>query len=85
MENELRYDLRSCAEAYAEARNIKISTVGRLAAGDWRFFDRIVEGKSFTARTYDEVMGWFAVNWPEDIPWPNDIRRPAPAAQGEVA
>lgn len=85
MENELRHDLRSCAETYAEARKIKISTVGRLAAGDWRFFDRIVEGKSFTARTYDEVMRWFAANWPEDIAWPEDIRRPAPTPeQGAV-
>lgn len=80
MESELRTNLRTCAEAYAGARSIEISTVGRLAAGDWRFFDRIVEGKSFTARKYDEVMRWFAMNWPETTFWPDGVPRPVPAA-----
>lgn len=78
MENELRTDLRTCAESYALARGLEMSTVGRRAAGDWRFFDRITEGKSFTARTYDNVMRWFASNWPPGHPWPKGVRRPAP-------
>ncbi len=84
MENELRHDLRSCAEAYAKARGIEIPTVGRLAAGDWRFFDRIVDGKSFTARTYDNVMRWFSTNWPDGSAWPEDVRRPAPREEGDA-
>lgn len=85
MERELRSNLRTCAEAYATARAIELSTVGRLAAGDWRFFDRIVDGKSFTVRKYDEVMCWFSANWPEGAEWPADIRRPFDAPPEERA
>lgn len=77
MENQLKWNLRRCAEAYAAARNIGIPTVGRLAAGDWRFFERVEDGeKSFTARKYDEVMGWFSKNWPDQVDWPSDVIRP---------
>lgn len=77
MESELRTNLRSCAEAFAAARGIEISTVGRIAAGDWRFFDRILDGKSFTARKYDEVMRWFADNWPAEAAWPHGVPMPS--------
>lgn len=77
MEQELKSNLRQCAEAYATARGIGIPTVGRLAAGDWRFFDRVDDDeKTFTARKYDEVIGWFSVNWPDQMEWPPGISRP---------
>jgi hypothetical protein len=50
-------------------------TLGRLAAGDWRFFDRLTDGKTFTARKYDEVMRWFAANWPKGVAWPAGCTR----------
>ena len=40
METELRSNLMACASAYAEARSVSLATLGRLAAGDWRFFYR---------------------------------------------
>lgn len=77
MESELRSNLMACASAYADARSISLSTVGRLAAGDWRFFDRLDdEGKTFTARKYDEVIGWFSDRWPADAEWPPCVARP---------
>ncbi len=85
MESELRTNLRTCAEAYAGARAIELSTVGRLAAGDWRFFDRIMDGKSFTARKYDETMRWFSANWPDALAWPVGVPRPAPVQQEGAA
>jgi hypothetical protein len=77
MESELRSNLIACASAYAEARAISIATVGRLAAGDWRFFDRLDDdAKTFTARKYDDVIRWFSENWPNEAEWPSIVSRP---------
>ncbi len=77
MESELRSNLMACASAYAVSRGVSLSTIGRLAANDWRFFDRLDdEGKTFTARKYDEVIGWFSDRWPEDVAWPSGVERP---------
>ena len=73
----------ACAAAYGAASKLEPSTVARLAAGDWRFWDRITEGATFTARKYDAIMGWFSANWPSDAPWPNDV--PRPETVGEAA
>jgi hypothetical protein len=76
MENELRDNLLKCASAYAEKREISLSTLGRLAAGDWRFFANLSEDdKTFTARKYDEVVSWFSDNWPDDLAWPDGVSR----------
>lgn len=86
MESELRSNLMACASAYAAARSVSVSTVGRLAAGDWRFFDRLDDdAKTFTARKYDEVIGWFSDRWPEDVEWPAQVARPAAVAAGAQA
>lgn len=77
MEQDMRLHLRRCAETYADARKIGLATIGRLAAGDWRFFDRLLDDeKTFTARKYDEVIDWFSVNWPSDADWPSEVKRP---------
>jgi hypothetical protein len=77
METELRSNLTACASAYAAERGISLTTLGRLAAGDWRFFDRVTEGTTtFTARKYDEVMLWFSERWPAGCDWPGDVPRP---------
>jgi hypothetical protein len=75
METELRSNLMACASAYADARKVSLSTLGRLAAGDWRFF-REDGAKTFTARKYDEVMIWFSGHWPDGVDWPADVPRP---------
>jgi hypothetical protein len=76
MESELRSNLLACASAYAAARSVSLATIGRLAAGDWRFFNKL-DSRTFTARKYDEVMVWFSEQWPADTPWPSEVPRPA--------
>ncbi len=76
MEAELRANLLSCAKAYAEAQGLEVVTVARLAAGDWRFFERMQNGRGFTARKYDEVVAWFSSHWPERVAWPASVPRP---------
>lgn len=73
MEDELRYHLVTCAAAFVAATGLSISTVGRQAANDWRFFPRLEDGAGFTAGKYDEVMRWFAANWPEAAEWPAGV------------
>jgi len=66
MENELRAILLETAHAYAAADACAMSTISRRCRNDSGFFARITDpSKSFTVRTYDEVMGWFVVHWPE--------------------
>ena len=77
MEEELRQNLNRCLAAFMAERDIGVATAGRLAAGDWRFFDRLGEqGKTFTARKYDEVIEWFSANWPPNAVWPDGVARP---------
>lgn len=75
METELRSHLIALAQAYAQLKGLEMVTVARLSAGDWRFFDRVGTGASFTARKYDEIVGWFASNWPEGVEQPAEPRR----------
>jgi hypothetical protein len=78
MEEELRQNLTQCAAAFMAKRDISPSTVGRLAAGDWRFFERLGESrKTFTARKYDEIIQWFSDNWPAEAAWPSGVARPS--------
>lgn len=90
MESTLRRHLETCAAEFAKATQREPSTVARLSTGDWRFFDRLSDGASFTARKYDAILGWFSANWPAGTPWPADVPRPViPAndsqAQGAAA
>lgn len=86
METELRSNLMACASAYAASRDVSISTIGRLAAGDWRFFDRLDDdAKTFTARKYDEVILWFSDRWPEDLLWPEQVQRPVSSLEAVEA
>jgi hypothetical protein len=52
---------------YAGERKLELVTVARLATGDWRFFQRVTEGASFTAKKYDGIVAWFADNWPKAL------------------
>lgn len=79
MEKELAKHLLSLGAAYGQAKGIKESTVGRLCASDGRFFARIRDSNTFTAKKYDDVVGWFSENWPERAKWPTGVARPARA------
>lgn len=80
METELANHLLTLSERFCVARELGEATVGRLCAADGRFFSRIREGKTFTAKKYDEVVAWFAKNWPEHAEWPHAVPRPVEVA-----
>lgn len=78
MEQELKSHLERLGGAFAEARGLALSTVGRLVANDSRFFARLDDGKTLTIRKFDEVLAWFSANWPAGVDWPEDVPRPEP-------
>jgi hypothetical protein len=81
MENTLRASLVATADAFALAENCALSTVSRRCRNDSAFFRRIADvEKSFTLRTFDEVMQWFSDNWPPGHEWPDGVDRPQVSA-----
>lgn len=81
IENDLRQMLLSVASAYGSATDMALSSVSRRCRNDSGFFHRIADPtKSFTARTFDEVIQWFSENWPASVDWPAGIRRPSAEA-----
>ncbi|OOO15691.1 hypothetical protein [Agrobacterium pusense] len=81
METQLADHLLTLSNAFCEAKALGESTVGRHCAADSRFFSRIRDGKTFTAKKYDEVVSWFSSNWPDGCDWPNAVPRPLEAAE----
>lgn len=66
----LRGNLLALAEAFVAATGRTEEAVARAAHGDPPFFRRLREGQGFTARKYDDVIGWFDANWPRDVEMP---------------
>lgn len=78
MERELAAHLLLVARTFAHAKELSLTTVGRMAASDGRFFLNLEDkSKSFTARKYDEVLAFFSAHWPDNgVAWPQGIYRP---------
>ncbi len=85
MEPILRDHLLRLAATYGDRRSLKLSTVGKMAVSDGRFFLTLEAGKNFTVRRYDQLLAWFSANWPEGCAWPEDVVRPEPAVLQEAA
>src|ERR1044072_3386077 len=76
METLLINHLLTLSDRFCAARELGESTVGRHCAADGRFFSRLREGKTFTAKKYDEVVSWFFEHWPPDVAWPESVPVP---------
>lgn len=84
MEEQLRNQLFALSEAYMSATGARVTAVARACAKDGWFFNALRDGKGFTARKYDEVVLWFAENWPVGAEWPEGVERPiVPARSNE--
>ena len=66
---------------YANHKELAVTTVSAQAANDGKFYGRLMGDGTIRAQTYADVMHWFSDNWPDDLPWPQNIARPdvAPA------
>lgn len=73
--------LTRLAEAYAQHRALKLSTVSTYAANAGAFFAGLKNGNSCTFRKAQNVTAWFSDHWPADLEWPRDIPRPQKSKQ----
>ena len=84
MEETLRTHLLELARLYTEASGVSASAVGRLALNDNTVFSRLEAAKiGFGVRTYDKLVRWFSLNWPEGAAWPDDIARPSASSRAD--
>ena len=70
---------------YADTTGRQITTVGRLCCGDSRLVKRLKCHGSLSRRVYLRITQWFSNNWPHNLPWPDDIPRPAPSPDSPAA
>lgn len=72
-------DLVRLAETYSRHRGLTLSTVSTYAANDGKWFGTLKAGRAgCTIRKANRVLRWLSEHWPQDLPWPADIDRPAP-------
>lgn len=81
IEQELVQALMKVAYRFSAATGKQLSTIGRAACDNARFFDALLTGgKSCTLRIYSDLMQYFSDHWPEGAEWPEEARRPPPRA-----
>lgn len=86
MDKLLRDHMLTVSRIFASETGLPITTVSAKAARDTGFIGRIERDEgSFTARKYDDVMGWFSDNWPAGVEWPSDVPRLVRASEIEAA
>lgn len=76
MEKVLKQNLITLATLLGDHENVSAGTIARRYVGQTRFFQRLSEGKTFTVRSYDELVNGMSRDWPSELDWPEHIERP---------
>ena len=71
------------AKRVARAKGVTLSRVSFLAAGDGKFFNRLIDGRTCTLRVERVVLQYLHENWPDGETWPDAISRPTPRSKSE--
>jgi hypothetical protein len=71
-----RKNLAALSSALADAANVSPSSIGKYVARDPKFFASCQE-KDIRAGTYDFILARFSALWPDHLPWPDGVDRPA--------
>lgn len=82
---DFRTQLALLFHSYAEAKRLSTSTVSRYASGSGAFLHRLDNGATVTMARLQRIVQWFSDHWPEDLDWPADVPRPAPAADSPAS
>lgn len=69
-------ELSRLAEVYCAHASIALSGLSRRVfpkpVNDQAFV-RLANGESISAKNAEKASVWFAENWPDDLPWPEDV------------
>lgn len=71
--------LINLATCLAQHQNVTHFAISMRASGKGDFFKRLMEGGDCRTTTARNLMNYFAVNWPEDLEWPEGVPRPEPS------
>ena len=66
------------AQALAEHRGLKLSTISTYIAGSGDTLERLQRGRTMTIRRGEALLQTLSDRWPAGLPWPSDIPRPPP-------
>jgi hypothetical protein len=79
MEQELRRRLIAVADAYqAGTGALSERTIGNRQLKNEGFIQGVRSAeRGFNIRKYDQLMHWYADNWPDDASWPSDVPHPS--------
>lgn len=65
------------ANELAAHENVTHWAISSRIFGKGNFFQKIMDGGDCYQSSADRASRWFAENWPDDLPWPDAIDRPA--------
>jgi hypothetical protein len=73
-----REALMLLARSYRDKTGIGRYELGKkVAPGNERLFVRLERGEGCNSKTGAKALFWFAEHWPDDLPWPRSVYRPA--------
>ncbi|MFG1262341.1 hypothetical protein [Xanthobacter aminoxidans] len=63
-------------DAFSRARGLSQSRVATLLFNDGKKLALLRAGGDLVTGSYERALCWLSENWPEDAPWPSEVRRP---------
>jgi hypothetical protein len=63
------------ADTYSDATGETLHALGLRASGNAKLFKRLALGLGCTLENAERASRWFADNWPDGVPWPDDVPR----------
>lgn len=66
-------ELMVLARAYCAAQKLSFHALGLKVTGNHKFFKNLETGKGAHSKSVDLATSWFQGNWPDDVPWPDEI------------
>jgi hypothetical protein len=79
-----REALMLLARSYRDKTGIGHYALG-TKCGNPRLFGRLANGQGCNSESSERALLWFAANWPDDLPWPKSVYRPATPDAARVA
>lgn len=81
----LKQHLLDVSAAYSGAVGLSESRVSTLVFRAGHRIPNLRKGSDAKSGTLEAGLQWFSDNWPEGVPWPCDVLRPAPTPSAPTA